>query len=68
MTTAIRFPRPGERVKFQDGEAVLEGVCNGEPKNYDDQRPWLTTHLPVYVHDGDKCLMVGVGNIIEWPT
>jgi hypothetical protein len=67
MSAAIRFPRPGELVKFQDGDSVQVGRCNGEPLQLVPNTPWVLSHLPVYVHEGDRCLMVGVKNIIEWP-
>lgn len=62
---AIRFPNPGEKVKFQDGDAVVEGTCNGEPVSLVDGVEF--SHLPVYVHETDKCVMVYAKNIIEWP-
>lgn len=63
----IRFPKPGEPVVFNDGDQVTRGVCNGEPQRLDGLNPYVITHLPVYVRDGDRCVMVAAGNIIEWP-
>ena len=39
MTASIRLPRPGERVKFHDGEQISVGICNGEPKHYSESMP-----------------------------
>lgn len=62
----LRWPLPGEPVRFQNGDDVLTGVCNGPARGYDDARPELITHVPVYVRDGDRCLMVHASNIVEW--
>lgn len=63
--TTLRFHKPGERVKFYDGDTLIEGTCNGEPFEGEDG---VKTHLPVYVHEGDRCLMVAMKNIVEWHT
>ncbi len=63
---AIRLHKQGEKVVFMHEGERTEGVCNGPHRSYDDQRPWVITHLPVYVREGDKCLYVDLHNIIEW--
>lgn len=65
-TPKYRFPKPGERVAFWHDGANIVGMCNGEPQQLDPDSPHVTTHVPVYVHDGDRCLMVAVHNITEW--
>lgn len=65
--TTIRWPRPGERVVFWHADAKLEGTCNGDPRGFDRDLPHVLTHIPVYVRDGNKCLMVAAGNVLEWP-
>ena len=67
MTTAIRFPRPGEDVVFNDNGVRVVGICNGEPRGLDGLHPEHLTHLPVHVRQGDRNLMVATKNIIEWP-
>jgi len=61
--TKIRWPKNGEQVKFQNGNEVLIGICNGEPFGEGNS----LTHLPVHVPEGDKNMMVYAKNIIEWP-
>jgi hypothetical protein len=67
MIANIRLPRPGERVKFQDGDQVRVGTMNGEAKHYSESHPETITHIPVHVHETNENLMVAASNIIEWP-
>ncbi len=50
---------------FTDGGNVFDGICNGEPKCFDETDPMKVTHVPVYVHDTDKCMIVGVANLVN---
>lgn len=67
MATTLRFPRPGEDVIFNDNGVRVVGICNGEPQSLIGTEPHVLSHLPVYVRQGDRCLMVASRNIIEWP-
>jgi hypothetical protein len=60
----IRWPKPGEEVAFLDEGAVTRGLCNGEPISSAGD---IVDYIPVYVHEGDRCLLVHAENIVEWP-
>jgi len=62
----LRWPSPGSRIKFNDDGKVREGVVNGEPENLDQEHPHMTTHLPVWIEDEDKRIMVYAKDIITW--
>lgn len=58
----LEIPNPGEIVGFvHDGE-MTTGICNGDPKALGDNET-VITHVPIYVREGDKCLLVAVSNI-----
>ena len=64
----LRFPRPGERVVFDDGGTSRTGICNGEPFHGSQERPEHVTHIPVHITETNENIMVAVPNITEWYT
>lgn len=64
MSAAELLPKPGDRVRFRDGDSTLEGICNGEPQAMLRFAPEVLSHVPVYVRESDRCLIVAVANLL----
>ena len=54
----------GARVQFEHGDAILEGIVNGAP--FVVMHGWRNgqAYVPVHVADGNKNLIVYVGNLV----
>ncbi len=61
--TEQNIPCAGQQVWFRDGDTTKNGIVNGEPRAYGED-PSEVTHVPVYVREGDLCMMVHVTNLL----
>ena len=53
---------PGTKLAFVDGADDLVGIVNGECRALGADEDTIT-HVPVYVHEGDRCIMVALSNV-----